>query len=111
VKPFAQVTRGGTIPVWPTFNLYAGSEMSPFRSAQSKHADCTNTVISVFTTAQPVPHEQGMYVPPFSGGVWQYPNTTAPGCTASPTDVNWGDGDTKKSFAQNVFLNVHFPTR
>jgi hypothetical protein len=111
VKPFAQVinSKGGTTPVWPTFNLYAGSKMFLFRSAQSPSAQCSNTVMSVFTTSQ---QRQWMYVPPFSGGLWVDKNQTAPGCLPfTPTSVNWGDGNTTSGFAQNVFLSAQFPTQ
>jgi hypothetical protein len=109
VKPFAQINRIGTIAVWPTFNLYQGSKMFLFRSAQSANAQCSNTVMSVFTTSQ---QRDWMYVPPFSGGLWVDKDHTAPNCPQfTATDVNWGNGNTKDGFAQNVFLSAQFPAQ
>jgi hypothetical protein len=112
LQPFAQINPvGGPTNVWPTFNLYVGSKMSLFRSAQG-NPQCTNTVTSVFTTSQVDPNNPSRYVPPFSGGIWQYKNLTAPGCTSSDTAVNWGDGyQTPHNYAQNVFLPEKFPTQ
>jgi hypothetical protein len=83
-----------------------------FRSAQSANAQCSNTVTSVFTASRPAPNGQHQYVPPFSGGLWEHKNETAPGCLAyTDTNVNWGDGNKNGNFAQNVFLSASFPTQ
>ena len=117
MKPFSMVTNanGGTVPVWPTFNLYApannqaGSQMFLYRSAKDNTAQCSNTVVSIYTTSQVDPSNPSRYVPPFSGGIWKFKDTTAPGCTVAPTDVNWGHGS-MGAYAQNVFENANFST-
>jgi hypothetical protein len=116
LQPFAQIidNNGGTTPAWPTFNLYSGSKMFLFRSATQASAQCSNTVTFVYATSQVDPNNPGRYIPPFSGGKWQYPLQTAPNCMAfTPTNVNWGNGnnDPPGSYAQNVFISAEFPTQ
>jgi hypothetical protein len=69
--------------------------------------------MSVFSTSQVDPANPGRYVPPFSGGIWQYKNYDAPGCpNYSDTAVNWGDGNQPPGkYAQDVFLPEKFPTQ
>ncbi len=117
VQPFQMVIdrNGNTTPVWPTFNLYAPATPKPasvvflYRSKTDSKAQCTNSVASVYTTSQVDHFQQGKFVPPFSGGVWRFQNVGATGCTAAPTDVNWGHGSSD-NYAQNVFLNASFST-
>ena len=111
--PFMMNTVFGPTPVWPTVNLYGppktgtASQVSLYKNTTDTTPQCTNTVLSIFKTSQKNPTGNGQYVPPFSGGLWKFPNVSAPGCVVAPKDVNWGDGS-KTGFAQNIFLDANF---
>ncbi len=107
--PFMQNNPGGNMQaIWPTLNLYKGWTVYLYRAVSSP-PQCFNKVTSVFSTSQPDLINPGRFVPPFSGGLWQNPNNTAPGCpNFTDTSVNWGNGDTAQSYAQNVFASWNF---
>ena len=117
VQPFAEITNtnGGTMNVWPTFNLYApamnggtGSQITLYPSGSTCPAKCTNSVKSVYTTSQVLSCLTAL---PFSGGIWTAPGQ---GCTCTNyAYVNWGNGDSCANgvaqYGQNVFLpNVFY---